>query len=137
MNEPKIYFENEDEANSLLKEWKNRLFLNNWNIELIDVDSLEDNNAGLSYAQWVNSCGTIKILSEKKLKEKEPFIEKLPHEKILIHELLHFKYMGIEGDDSLESTYYMEKQHQLLEQMAKSLYMAKYDLSYEWFKEVI
>jgi len=133
MKEPKMYIENEEEANTLLKEWQERLFLQHWNISFYVADSLSNEDAGQSIVQWVNSCGTITLLSEKTLKEKGGFIEKVCHEQILIHELLHFKYMWLNGS-SLESTVYAEKQHQLLEQMAKSLYMAKYDLSYDWFK---
>ena len=134
MNEPKMYFEDEKESNEILEEWKSRLFLSDWNIKLIEEDKLGEERAGQAEVQWVSSSGIIRMLTQKAIEDVGPVIEKQPQELILIHELLHFKYMSVENVGSIEGVYYEESQHRLLEQMAKSLYMTKYDLNYEWFK---
>lgn len=131
---PKMYFENREEADKCLAEWKARLFLSDWNIKLFFDTHLDDNNSGLSEVIWTLSCGKITMLCKGEL-EKEDYISKQPQEQILIHELLHFKYLIVENRNAtIEDVHYSENQHQLLEQMAKSLYMTKYNLDYEWFK---
>ncbi len=133
MSEPKLYIESEEEAVTLFKEWQHRLFLDDWNIQLVFVEHLGE-NAGEANVQWTNSCGTISILTEEAIKREGSMIEKVIHEKLIIHELLHFKYMGFNDKSTIEATYYNELQHRKLEQMSKALYMAKYNVGYEWFK---
>lgn len=132
--QPIMVFNNDEELQVSLAEWKERLFLSDWNIKAHLVHGEEINgNAGDSNVQWANSCGLIRIRYADEM--PEDMIEKEPHEKVLVHELLHFKYMGFEGSD-IEDVFFDEKQHQLLEQMAKSLIMAKYNIPYSWFCEV-
>ena len=129
--EPIMEFKTEQELNDSLQEWKERLFLQAWNIKASLVHGEDISGlAGESNTQWVNSCGTIRIRYADEMPPN--MIEKEPHEKVLVHELLHFKYMGFDNN-SLEGVFWDEKQHQLLEQMAKSLIMAKYGISKEWF----
>lgn len=134
-SEPIIEFKTQEELDICLAEWQERLFLRDWNIKayLVHRDVIPG-LAGDSNVQWVNSCGTIRILYADEIPSDS--IEKEPHEKILVHELLHFKYMGFEGEETIENVFWDEKQHQLLEQMAKSLIMAKYRITYDWFKGV-
>ena len=132
--EPIMEFKNQEELDKSLQEWKQRLFLSDWNIKayLVHGEELPD-CAGDSNVQWVNSCGTIRIRYADEL--PKDMIEKDPHEKILVHELLHFKMFGYTyKSPTVEEIFYDEKHHQLLEQFAKSLIMAKYGVSYEWFK---
>lgn len=133
--EPKIYFDTEKELLDCLSEWKKRLLLRDWHIAIAFAkrEDLDDKNwAGLSDCQWVNRCGTISILAKEDI--PNDMILKQPHELTVIHELLHFKFFGAESG-SLEELFYQEMQHQLLEDMAKALYMAKYKLDYSWFIE--
>ena len=51
-------------------------------------------------------------------------------------EVLHCKYNWIANNDSYEGKYVDVMEHSLLEQMAKSLIMTKYDLSLDYFKEI-
>lgn len=132
--EPKLYIDTEDELLDLAKEWQNRLLLRDWVIvfALVSARDLSDINfAGESDVQWVNRCGTVSILRKEDI--PSDMITKQPMEMTLIHELLHFKFMTLENI-SLEGCYWNEKQHQLLEDMAKALYMAKYNLTLDWFK---
>lgn len=133
--EPKMYFDNEQEMYDCLNEWKKRLLLSDWHIAIAFAKrgELSDINwAGESSCQWVNRCGTISILAKEDM--PTDMIIKQPHEVTLIHELLHFKFFSAENH-SLEGLYYSEMQHQLLEDMAKSLFMAKYNLDYDWWIE--
>lgn len=130
---PKQYFDNEAEMHSLVKEWQKRLWLSDWWIGVnlcSKAEMPDDNSAGYSEVQWVNKCGTISILRKEDL--PTDLMVKQPQELTLIHELLHFKFFELEPK-SLEEYFYDTKQHQLLEELAKSLYMSKYGIGYEWF----
>lgn len=133
MAEPITDYKTQEALNESLAEWQERLFLQHWNIKAALVHGEEiEGCGGECTVQWANSCGTIRLRYANEMPEG---MEKMPHEKILVHELLHFKYMGFqEANASIEGIYYDEKQHQLIEQMAKSLIMAKYGIDYEWFK---
>ena len=132
--EPKLFIDTEEELLELAKEWQNRLLLRDWVIgfALVSARELSDINfSGESEVQCVNRCGTVSILRKEDI--PSDMITKQPMEMTLIHELLHFKFMTFENT-SLEGCYWNEKQHQLLEDMAKSLYMAKYNLKFDLFK---
>ena len=134
MAKPKMYIDTEEELLKLAKEWQSKLFLNDWLIgfslatcrEMSCIDW-----AGESDAQYVNRCGTVMLLRKEDMPEN--MLIKQPMELVLIHELLHFKFVTFETN-TIEGYYWNEKQHQLLEDIAKSLYMAKYNLDLEWFR---
>lgn len=133
MNEIKeIFFDNIDDVMKCFDKWKSRLGLSDWNIglSLVEPDELDDGNAGESDVQWVNMCGTIKLL-KKEFYPKDCLL-KQPHEQVLIHELLHFKFYALQPT-TLEAYFYDMKQHQLLEEIAKALFMAEYNLTPDWF----
>lgn len=133
MSKPIEEFKTQEELNQCLKWWQDKLFLNDWIIKgyLVHGEEIPE-LGGESNVQWVNCCGTINIRTAE---EMSAGVQKQPHELILVHELLHFKYMGFEGVSTIEGIFYEEKQHQLLEQMAKSLIMAKYDIGFDYFVE--
>lgn len=130
---PKMFFDSLDEMAAVQKEWQRRLGLSDWwiasticgreDMELQDV-------AGESEVQWANKCGTISLLRREDM--PDDLLVKEPQELTLIHELLHFKFFTCDAD-SREGAYYETMQHQLLEEIAKALYMAKYGLSWDWF----
>ena len=131
---PIMSFENDEQLQKCLAEWMDRLFLSEWNIKASLVHGEEISGlAGESNIQWANSCGLIKIRYANEMPDDQ--MEKQPHEGTLVHELLHFKMMEIENNTSIETVFWNEKQHQLLEQIAKSLLMAKYRVGYDWFKQ--
>ncbi len=66
--------------------------------------------------------------------EDSRLIIKACHERVLVHELLHLTYNLTEPVDTIESIFYHEHEHELLEKMAKTLIMTKYDLDFDWFK---
>jgi len=135
MIKPKLYFKDAKEANELLEEWKERLFLRDWHINLYFADELENNYAGQNESDFLNITSIITMLTGRALKIKlDGAVQKQPQEQILIHELLHSKIMSYEQDHpTIEGVLHDTIQHQTIEQLAKALYMAKYNLSYDWF----
>lgn len=131
---PKLFIESEEELQILTKEWKEKLLLQNWVFSVSIVPSCnmtDQNNAGETNIEWVLRCADIKILRKEDRHEK--YIMKQPMELVLIHELLHAKFMLMETS-TYEATFLDVKNHQLLEDMAKALYMTKYGLPYDWFE---
>lgn len=132
---PKLFFDDEAEMLGCLHEWIARLGLSDWwimaricpatELELPDV-------AGESKVDHVNKCGRIDILRREDM--PDGLMIRQPQELALIHELLHFKFVGFE-EKNRDEAYFELMQHQLLEEMAKALYMAKYNLTRSWFVE--
>lgn len=135
---PVMEFESREHLQSCIEEWKKVLFLEDWVIKGNLVDSLYDENLGGELAgnnnfQVVNKCSVINIV--KPNEDNTNRIVKYCAECILVHELLHCKYNWTSRDsNSIEYAYYDTLEHGLLEQMAKSLIMAKYNLPFKWFQ---
>lgn len=130
--QPIFDFKNQETLDKYLKEWQERLLLTNWVIKAKIVEPNEiPSSAGNCIADWHNSAGMIRIAEYN---HDNNYIIKQPQELVLVHELLHCVFMQVSNDDILESVFYEEKQHQTLERIAKSLIMAKYNLTYDWFK---
>lgn len=117
----------ENEVEKLLEEWQERLGLQDWNIILRynckkeDME-LEDVNGESS---WTTSrkVGVIRILN---LKLCEDDIEEFDFEEILVHELLHLKFSLLEyGKDNYANKVALEVRHQLIDDLARALVMAK------------
>lgn len=133
--QPIMEFKDIKQANQSLREWQHRLFLDDWTIDLRLVKAKEiDGFTGRSYLVFPLQSVVIKIA--KPNKDIKNRIVKYCAEETLIHELLHCKYNILEKDNTYESAYLDGRQHQLLEQMAKSLIMAKYNLPFKWFANI-
>lgn len=131
--EPKLYFDSEKELFDCLEYWMKRLGLSDWYIAARICSAKDmglDDVAGEADVQHCNMCGAISILREKDIPSNT--LLKQPHEQTLIHELLHFKFISFEPDDR-DNAVYEEHQHQLIELLSRALFMARYDLSPEWF----
>jgi len=130
MNE---FFETEEELQKCFLKWQPRLGLSDWNIGVALVDNTDlDGVAGESEVQWVNKCGTISILKKEYI--PDDLLIKQPHEETLIHEMLHFKFFALQ-ETSREEHFYEMMQHQLLEEIAKALFLAEYNLDADWWSE--
>lgn len=107
----------------LLKEWKERLGLQDWYIELKDNCSPNDmvlkDCAGETEWQEVDKCAVIRIISKKDYGSR---ILPFDKEKTLVHELLHCKFclLGESGNDLQDRI-----QHQLIDDMSRALVDAK------------
>lgn len=133
---PTEYYTSQEQLDEDLRYWKKKLFLDNW-IITARVCSLSDFNDKDSIGEnifcMVNQCSDIKIIDPKDFPETS--LMKYCGEKILVHELLHCKYNWLTyvGEGSYEQVYFKTKDHALLEEMAKSLIMTKYNLDLNYF----
>lgn len=131
--EIKEVFKSKEELSDCLKWWQDKLFLTDWIIKVKicePCDFIDEGNMGENSFDMVNKCCVIRILDKKYYGER---IIKYCAEKVLVHELLHCKYNWIVNENSYEGKYVDVMEHGLLEQMAKSLIMAKYDFSLDYF----
>jgi hypothetical protein len=135
--EPVVKFEDLEEAYGCLEYWKKKLFLTDWTIKLNLVEGtlkMEDDREAEGKNNYVfmrkASLITLGLVTE----DREEYVERMSQEQALVHELLHLKYNWqiIENDHT--GRFYDEMEHQLLEEMAKSLIMVKYSLDFDWFK---
>ena len=112
----------------LLEEWQERLGLQDWAIVLrynCKFNDLETENA-CGETLWSNTIknATIKIVSQEEYGNDRS----LPYdfEKILVHELLHIKFGLLDlMNNSYESKVVDELRHQLIDDLARALVMAK------------
>lgn len=133
---PILEFETEEQLQNCIEDWKKILFLQDWVIKGKLVDELYDSNdnelAGNNNFQIANKCSLIQIVRANE--DVKSRIVKYCAEATLVHELLHCKYNWTQKcSDSIEYAYYENLEHSLIEQMAKSLIMTKYNLPFEWF----
>lgn len=134
--EPIIEFKDEAQAYECLKEWQTRLFLDDWiiKIQLEESPVICDGKecSGMHNSEYSIKTSVISIY-QKAFEENR--ITKHTAEHTIIHELLHLKYpmynFETESPQDIESR---EMTHALIEQMAKSLIMVKYNLTFDWFK---
>lgn len=139
--EPVIVFRDDKELKSCLKEWQRVLYLEDWIIQalLIDHDTLQvitcgEDLKGRNEFDIVNKCAKIYIV-----REDEGVSSRLVRycaEHTLVHELLHCKMSWLDPPDTAEGKYFDNKEHQLLEEMARSLIMVKYNITKEWFSNI-
>lgn len=130
-------FKDEQQAYECLKEWQTRLFLDDWiiMIDFAENPTLNDDECGAvveQYASLKNAC--IIFRKPYKLDDGCVSIEKICQEKDMLHELLHLKIIRLDNPFGIEAILFDTYQHQIVEQLAKSLLMAKYSLNFDWFK---
>ena len=129
-------FEDDAELEKALRYWQSKLFLNDWIIKakLVEPRTL--------YANDIHCTGTVNLNYEIKTAsieiEKQDFeakttLMKVVHEKVLVHEVLHLKYNILDVGGTYEARVVDCLEHQLLEQMAKTLVMVKYGLDLSYF----
>lgn len=127
-------FKSKEELNKCLKWWQEKLFLTDWIIKARisePCDFIKEECCGENEFDMVNKCCVIRILDPKYYGNR---IMKYCSEKVLVHELLHCKYNWLANEGSYEGKYVDVMEHGLLEQMAKSLVMTKYNLNLDYFE---
>ena len=111
-------------AINLLKEWMDRLFLNDWRIGIYPFCKPEemknqDGVCGCVEAIEASKIATIQILDEKYYGKR---IIPFDFEKTLVHELMHLKVSLLtEYNNDLQE----RLMHQLIDEMARALVDAK------------
>lgn len=114
------------------------MFLNDWTIKIDLLDEIEmpeQNCFGFNHYYSTNKACNISI--KKMHNTDKDLLEKPCHELVIIHELLHCKPLlthWAKNEHSASACYLEQAEHTMLEQMAKSLLMAKYNINFEWFK---
>jgi len=138
-NKPIEYFQNDKEFQKCAKEWQHKLFLDDWFIkfELIEQEIYADDKESKLYGYcqriWENHEAVIRI---SHVKGTNGIVTKGIEELTLIHELLHCKLFPLEVDEehaSYEASSLELQNHIHIEQLSKSLLMAKYNLDYNYF----
>lgn len=134
MNEPIMKFD-ETTLQESLDYWVEKLFLTDWVIhaKIVPPDEVQG-DSGRNEFKFVIKSSLIKI-ADVTDEERAEFITKSCDEYTLIHELLHLKYNWLEAEDggTYQQVYVDAIEHQLLDQMAKTLLMTKYNLPFSWF----
>lgn len=130
-------FKDNEELNIILKEWKDLLFLNNWLIkaELVPVCYNDNGETVAGRNQYIVEQMTSKIQISTEQRTEDLMLTYC-EEKVLVHELLHIKYNWVVVQDTYEGRYTDELEHQLLEQMARTLIIVKYKLPVDYFDNV-
>lgn len=133
LESPIMKFVSQRQLNRCLREWQTRLFLNHWVIKVIVCNPKDLPGAwGDNHITYENNTALIRLVRPTKKTTNK--IMKYCMEQVLIHELLHCKYITIKTQHpQIEDICYERVQHELLDQMAKSLIMAKYNLKLKWF----
>lgn len=111
-------------ASELLNEWQERLGLQDWVIILRFNLFEEDMNKSAGETIWnnVNKLAEIHIIREEDFNSLIPY----DYERILVHELLHIKFGYLQTEpEKYEDIVFDEAQHQLIDDLARALVMAK------------
>jgi hypothetical protein len=124
-------FENREQAEKYLREWQHRLFLDDWIIKINLVDCIDDEENCVGKVDYNREYLYANIRIKKELNEDA--IDTQCHEKVLVHELMHLVILQTENYEDIQNLYWNEKQHQIMERMTRSLILAKYDLSFDFF----
>lgn len=113
--------------NILLEEWQKRLGLSDWIIVLrynCNKENMQiEDTAGETEWANVNRTAVIRILNKEAYGDR---VIKFDFERILVHELLHIKFSYLQiTNNTYEGKIFDEVQHQLIEDIAQALVMAK------------
>lgn len=132
-------FKNDEQLTKSMLEWKDILMLNDWTItsSLRSLEELSDGDEdadvlGKSKLNQVNKTSAIYVCDGV---HRPVLVERFCAEEILVHELLHCKLNIVSNEETYEGVMLGLHEHQLLESMAKSLIMARYNLPFSYWKD--
>ena len=132
---PKQFWKDEAEAQQCLKEWQERLGLNDWHIILRIGRDIPKDGLGFCQPNFSLRMATIDIASKDSDKHLDNYL-KTNQELILVHELGHcilpMLSNTVLGESSSEAWYNITI-HQATERFARAMFSAKYGLEPEWF----
>lgn len=122
-------FSSVQEIKETARYYEELLGLQDWMITYKHTDDLCDpENAGENEVQFVNKFAVIRI--RKTLPDGMIFNQ--PQELVLIHELLHCKFLSIDNG-TYDGLMLDEYQHQLLNDMARAIFNARYSLTNKYY----
>lgn len=124
-------FKNIGEIKECAKYYIELLGLQDWRIVYKLTNDIEEGLAGLNESDYTSRTACISI--RKDLPE-DLWVEQ-PAEETLIHELLHCKFLNVEKvNRTIEGVYYEQYMHTLLDDMARAIFRAKYNLKNDWYE---
>lgn len=137
MTEPIMTFKDNAQLRECMLWWKERLFLHDWSISAVLSDDVHEEGeekqlAGLNTFQIIHMTSFIQI-NTKEPGNMPTSIARTCQENTLVHELLHLRMNWLEAPYNHEGSYYEALEHQKIEQFARSLILAKYQLPPDWF----
>jgi hypothetical protein len=101
------------------------LGLQDWRIIFKLTNDLDNDDwAGQNTHDYTSKAAEIRI---RKDMPKDLWI-KQPHEEVLIHELLHCKFIDV-ANSTVEGVMFSQTQHTLLDDMARAIFKARYKLT--------
>jgi len=115
-----------------LKYYKNILGLDSW-IITIKQGVIESDILGNCKSNSQLKCA--KITLQKDINSDEYISRSYYQELTLVHELLHC-IMPLADNETYESMMLKEQQHTLIEDMAKAIVLARYNLPLSWMENV-
>ncbi len=132
--QPIMKFKSDAELQACLAWWQERLGLRDWTIKAKITDELTcPTFLGENEYLPTNKCALIRIRPFDTF--RNDWVAKQLQELVLVHELLHCKIFQISPDkETIEMVVFNQLQHQLIEDMAKALIMAKYGWTLDDFK---
>jgi len=130
MRKPINKFKDLTQLRECAKYYIELLGLQDWVIQFRISNDIEKNCAGYNDSVFENKSSLITLT--KDIPENKFFNS--PQECTLIHELLHCKYPIKFKNDYYESEMVADVQHQLLDDMARAIYKARYNLTNECFR---
>lgn len=130
---PTCHFKNESEFKMAAEKWKHILQLDNWCIyaELARLPELMPDTFGTCDVNHAARTAHI-VIKASPISMFPRWCEELT----LVHELMHCIVIVPEEDsETIEGALYTMQQERLVETMAKSLLMARYNVDMNWFQE--
>lgn len=117
-----------EEIKECAKYYIDLLGLQDWRIVYRLSNDIDEDLAGLNEHDYTSKTARITIRKDM----PDDLWCKQPHEEVLIHELLHCKFMDL-SNNSLEGVYYEQSTHTLLDDMARAIFKARYDLTNDYY----
>jgi hypothetical protein len=138
--EPIKIFKNKKQLQTCLRYWRKILYLDDWCIAVKLIDEPIEREhvggsvklAGNNHMSFEQKVSYIEILNKDP--DEDTAILRLCAEQVLVHELLHCLYSFVgTHKPSYEEAYFDTLEHTQLEMMSRSLVMAKYHLTPDYF----
>ena len=137
--QPIMKFKDLDDGYKWLRYYQDKLFLQDWNIRLEFEPAGEDSDTGAQvYYHQPEKEAVITIFRHSVEYYKES-VSKNCEQHLLLHELFHIKLdlpydYYANGVDNIEKRALYTQNHQLVDDMSKSMLMTQYNLDFSWFR---
>ena len=128
MRKPIDKFKDLEQLKECAKYYIELLGLQDWVIQFRIENDIDKDCAGLNESTFENKSSLITLV--KDIEKNNYFLQ--PQELVLIHELLHCKYPIKFRNSYYESEIMADIQHQLLDDMARAIFKARYKVTKDY-----